>query len=70
MKAMWGKGVPVEVYDFEDDNWRDGIVMEPEYEIAGYNYLQVRFTSVKGSDDPEFVWIAPELVERHVRAAG
>jgi hypothetical protein len=70
MKVMWGKDALVEVYDFEGDAWRSAIVLEPEFEIDGYDYLYVRYLDRPLDDqEPSVVWIAPELVERHVRAA-
>jgi hypothetical protein len=66
----WRKGDRVEVYDFDDDNWREAIVLQPEWNIDGYPYMQVRYTTSSDADDfASTLFIAPELVERHVRPA-
>jgi hypothetical protein len=67
---MWDKGAQVEVYDFEGENWREAIVLQPTWMIDGYPYLQLRYTTSSDADDfAATVWMAPELVERHVRPA-
>lgn len=63
MKVMYGKDTPVEVYDFDGDKWLPATVIEPEEEIGGYEYLHLRLRKSGLS-----IWVAPELVARHVRA--
>lgn len=68
---IWGRGARVEVYDFNGESWRRGIVVEPCYEIDGFEYLHIRYVDDRPLRDsgPPYVWVAPELAERHVRAA-
>lgn len=69
----WEKGNRVEVYDFEGEDWREAIIIQPEWDIGGYKYLMLRYTTSSPSADVDdfaaTVWLAPELVERHVRPA-
>ena len=62
MQVMYGKDTPVEVYNFDGDEWLAATVVEPEEEIGGYDYLHVKLRKSGVS-----VWVAPELVGRHVR---
>lgn len=63
----WEKGARVEVYDFDGEAWRPAIVLQPEWLIDDYAYMQVRYTTSVDDDFAQTVFIAPELVERHVR---
>lgn len=62
MDVMYGKNTPVEVYNFDREEWLAATVVEPEEEIGGFDYLHLRLRRSGVS-----LWVAPELVKRHVR---
>lgn len=73
MGTVWGKGADVEVYNFDGEVWLQAVVLQPDYDIDGYAYLQLRVTDrrhlIPRDDIPSMIWMPPELVEQFVRAA-